>query len=745
MGLELIIIGTVIALSAAASAYAIWSAPKTKQDTMSPSSLDAFNVTHAQEGLAIPLIYGRVRIPGNIIWWGDLRTKALKQNRGGKGGGGGSATTGYQYFISIWQAISMGEIALLGTYINDKKQDISAIDTIFNNGTQNNFPGNIAQANKLPGVAHIYYDNWYIGDNVTTVPTVHFIVERILDTIIDNANLATGSNPAAVIYDLLTQGGVPNSEIDLISFNAAAAFWATQPGLNLVLDQQISISEAIEAVLQYVDAIVYVSNLGLYAIKVFDPNETYKELITQDELDDFSLNRKTWGQIPNDFHATLVDESKDFTRRVVIAQNPAAILMAGQRILQSIDLKCFRDLESASRRLFEIMKRSSYPISEIKFKTNLKHSTLLPGDVIRIQYPDWGIVSANFRVLTIDTNNITQNEIQIQAAQQIETLFDDIYNISGGTIWESPNNLVPIPLTKIRILELPYNSQTLSAPAFLILAAREFLNETSYQVLVSTQSDQDFSVVAESLTFSQCGFLDTDYLDSTRKIDDIVGIAFSPYKNDPIFDTINRTRLFLENRLAVIDDEILAFQQVIPLGPGRYRLLGCIRGILGTAIQNHTMGSQIWLTQIGDNIISDIKIIDFYMKIVPWLLNNSADASLISAISIATRYVAKRPRNPARIIAIRQGGKINISIWPSSPGINGAGETWPNEPGTGTPFHFLGDFQISWGPNIQYIATCDFYIIQPGATIITIRSRINGYLSSGKSIAIGAANGTYKS
>jgi hypothetical protein len=49
-----------------------------------PASLSDFDVPTAEQGRPIPVAFGTVTITGpNVIWFGDLRTQAIRK-RGGK-------------------------------------------------------------------------------------------------------------------------------------------------------------------------------------------------------------------------------------------------------------------------------------------------------------------------------------------------------------------------------------------------------------------------------------------------------------------------------------------------------------------------------------------------------------------------------------------------------------------------------------------------------------------------------------
>ena len=50
-----------------------------------PASLSDFDIPTADEDRPIPVVFGKVRITGaNVVWYGDLRTVAVKSGGGKK-------------------------------------------------------------------------------------------------------------------------------------------------------------------------------------------------------------------------------------------------------------------------------------------------------------------------------------------------------------------------------------------------------------------------------------------------------------------------------------------------------------------------------------------------------------------------------------------------------------------------------------------------------------------------------------
>ncbi|MGB1539875.1 MAG: hypothetical protein ACPG80_02860, partial [Rickettsiales bacterium] len=83
-------------------------------------------------GKMVPLVYGTMRLAGNIIWSRPIKetaTTTTSTSGGGKGGGGGGTTqttTNYSYSISLAVAICEGPIdEVLRIWADAKQLDLS--------------------------------------------------------------------------------------------------------------------------------------------------------------------------------------------------------------------------------------------------------------------------------------------------------------------------------------------------------------------------------------------------------------------------------------------------------------------------------------------------------------------------------------------------------------------------------------------------------------------------------------------
>lgn len=749
MGASLIVTGIVAAISVASAVYGFLATPKQQTDQLKANSAEDFNVTQAKEGTVVPMIYGKVRTEANIVWWGNLTTEEIQaESPAGKGmGESEGGTSGFSYYADVWQVICQvfgGYMVIGDTYVNDSLQDLVTTSETFNDGTESDYPTEPGEfAGKLPGISHIFLKGWYLGDNVNTMPSVQWIMERVLPDTLDHANLDNGNNPAAIVLDLLLAGGVPLSKIDLDAFQAAADYWHSKGrGLNLKFNSQEKVSDLVEKVMSYVDGTVFEDANGKYSIRAFDPSDSTDASLSDDDYLDFSINVPSWDSVNNDFRGTYNDELQDFTKRVVSVQNAAAIEAIGYKKTQTVDLSGYRDADAAAQMIYEIMKRESFPAKRLTLRLHLKWSSLLPGDVISITHSVYGISSAEFRINSISMPEIDNNEVQVEAEQMTETLFDDTYTAASGPLFEL-QEFAPVELDHVAVFELPYNSFSKFDTALLLLAARKNLTETGFDVWTSASEDGEYRKQGTFTSFSQYGTLAEDYSDSTYEIDDEVGILLTPYKEDPEFASLTRQDLFLQQRFAVVGSEIIAFQNIDAEGDD-IRLTGCIRGVLNTPVAEHSSGADIWLVNFADNILVGSFPDTVFVQFSPRFQNAFVELPVTkNEISITNKCLY--PYKPSRVVATRSGSDVTVEIWPATPGLAGAGVESADSATDAYPLEYRGSLEIDYETGTESLTppTNETSFSKAGAFTLSVQSQLNGYLSDAYVVEVGSGDGEY--
>ncbi|MEQ9518804.1 MAG: glycoside hydrolase/phage tail family protein [Parvibaculum sp.] len=153
--------------------------------------LTDLSVQGSTEGAAIPRVYGRVRLAGQIIWATKFREQASTQTSGGgKGGGGGNRTetTTYSYSVSFAVALCEGQVTRIGAaWADGRVLDLSRYTYRIHYGTESQGPDPLMEAvegaGQVPayrGSAYIVFEDMPLADFGNRLPQLSFEVFRAL-------------------------------------------------------------------------------------------------------------------------------------------------------------------------------------------------------------------------------------------------------------------------------------------------------------------------------------------------------------------------------------------------------------------------------------------------------------------------------------------------------------------------------------------------------------------------------------
>ncbi len=157
--------------------------------------LSDLDVQASTEGAAIPRVYGRVRLAGQVIWSTKFKeTATTTSSGGGKGSGAGSAsaeTTAYTYSVSCAIALCEGPITRLGgIWADGNLLDLSGISYRVHLGSDTQTPDctmeAVEGAGNVPayqGLAYIVFDDLPLAEFGNRLPQLSIEVFRALSDI----------------------------------------------------------------------------------------------------------------------------------------------------------------------------------------------------------------------------------------------------------------------------------------------------------------------------------------------------------------------------------------------------------------------------------------------------------------------------------------------------------------------------------------------------------------------------------
>lgn len=759
MGVELLTGLAVMALMTVAS-YLLYK-PNMNSPKVKASGLDDFTITKATEGTPFPVVFGRVKISGNIIWYGNLITKKQKEETGGGlFGGGSSVTTGYQYYLDCWQTLCIGPARVLGVYKENKQFITSEIAptwsgvmegteqgaqtttmTVNRGNEESNFTVPVEFFTPLPNVCSIFMSKVFC-DNGTSFPSLHFVVESNHNYIYGNPS--NGVNPANAVWYVLTTAGVRAQDIDA-SFGSAASYWNSKGyGINIAIGAQAKVREVIEQILTPLGGFYFESG-GKHYLNPGDPYQASYGHI-EDEFIKFAISRRSWDDTLNDIKATFTEEAKDFTERTAVVQNAASVNLLGKVYTKTYDLTLFRTLESTQKRMAELIKAESYPYAEVEFSTSLKYADLIEGSIVDLTNTKLGVKKASFRVVRKSFENIDSNEVTFNGVQVVESLFDDKWVSigTGSSSWKREAK-APVPLTKTKIWELP-RTPTSDAATVLVLAARESELETQFN-LYSTPTGTDYSKVESFNSFSKYATLSTAYSANTYDIDDSeTGLVITPAKSGYDIPTVSRSGLFSTNRYLLIDNELLKFQTATFLSDGKIRITGIIRGVLNTAKAAHSANAPVWIIDDPDCAYTPNNgMINGYYKISPTNIVGSVPLSSVSSTSVGAATFGQKPFPISRVNGVRLGSTIKFMVYvrdmtPAGAGVS-ASSTFVTTSDTDVVIEWKLSSSSTW--NVLPATVGDFTVDSAASVTVNVRAKEFGIYTPTVSLTVGTTDGSY--
>ncbi|SDT99138.1 glycoside hydrolase/phage tail family protein [Stappia sp. ES.058] len=119
--------------------------------------LEDLSVQSSVEGASLPMVYGRVRLAGQIIWATRFEEEVREETSGGKGGGGGPRTTtrSYRYYANFAVALAQGPVSHVGAiWADGKPMEMDGVTVRFHHGTPDQEPDPLIVALQGPSPAY---------------------------------------------------------------------------------------------------------------------------------------------------------------------------------------------------------------------------------------------------------------------------------------------------------------------------------------------------------------------------------------------------------------------------------------------------------------------------------------------------------------------------------------------------------------------------------------------------------------
>ena len=585
---------------------------KSSTITSAEERILSLQVQQSSQGLTLPVIYGRTRVAGNLIWYGDFVTIENKTTtqQGGKGGGGvKQVDIAYTYEAAVMLALCEGEIQGVGRIWRDKEKFDSLAQlrlTLMRGGDEQPLWTHLAQAKhqnqalNYSGTAYLCSPNY----ELTKSAQIYQHNFEVIGKLGYSGNIPD-ANPREIIRDLLTNQrygcGFPVDSIgdtDRYSNYCRAVGIFLSPAYTEQGEAQRNISELLEQtnsaavfsqgrlkIVPYGDgnysgngAAYVADNKALYDL-------TDDDFIVSGAEDPVSVERKTNADAFNQIQVEYLDRDNDYNVAIAEVKDQANIEQYGLRPKEAVKMHGICNGKVAQKVAQQLLQRALYVRNEYEFKLGWKYCLLEPMDIVTLTDAGLGLNKTPVRITEIEEDE--EGVLSIKAEDYpVGVYTTSEYPTQPSLGYSADYNVSPGNAHAPVIFEAPLQLTGGEPQIWMATAGGDMWGGA--EVWVSTDGDSYTRVGAVNHK-ARFGSLTT------------------AFPNGAVFDRTNTLNVEIsagqmtagteqDSRdlltLCYVDGEFLAYANAELKGVGRYTLGNLTRGAYGSAIDSHAAGSK---------------------------------------------------------------------------------------------------------------------------------------------------------
>ena len=585
---------------------------KTSTISNSEQRILSLQVQQSSQGLTLPVVYGRARVAGNLIWYGDFTTIETKTTtrQGGKGGGGvKQEDISYTYEAAVMMALCEGEIKGIGRIWRDKEkfESLSQLRLNLAKGgdeqptwTHLQQSKHQAQAINYSGTAYIYSPNYELTKSAQIYQHNFEVIGKM-----GYSSSIPDANPSEIIRDMLTNQnygcGFPAENLgdtSVYSTYCRAAGIFLSPVYSEQTEAQQNISELLEQtnsaavfsqgrlkIVPYGD--VKLSGNGA----VYVPNLTPVYDLTDDDFivsgaeDPLKVERKTNADAYNQIQVEYLDRANDYNIAVAEVKDQANIEQYGLRPKDAVKMHGICDAKVANHVAQLLLQRALYVRNEYEFKLGWKYCLLEPMDLVTLTDEGLGLDKTPVRIIEIEEDEegvLTVKAEDFPMGAATATAYPTQPSLGYSADYnKSPGNAhAPV------VFEAPLQLTGGEPQIWLATAGGDMWGGA--EVWISTDGDS-YTRIGATNKKARFGSLSAP-LASGAVFDRANTLSVEISAGQMTGGTEQDSRDLLT--LCYVDGEFLAYETAELKGVGRYTLGNLTRGAYGSNIDRHNAGSQ---------------------------------------------------------------------------------------------------------------------------------------------------------
>lgn len=585
---------------------------KSSTITSAEERILSLQVQRSSQGLTLPVIYGRTRVAGNLIWYGDFITIEHKTTtqQGGKGGGGVTQEDiKYTYEAAVMLALCEGEISGVGRIWRDKEKFDSLAQlrlTLMRGGDEQPLWTHLAQAKhadqalNYSGTAYLCSPNYELTKSAQIYQHNFEVIGKL-----GYSGSIPDANPRDIIRDLLTNQrygcGFPTESIgdtDRYSNYCRAVGIFLSPAYTEQGEAQRNISELLEQtnsaavfsqgrlkIVPYGDG----NYRGNGAAYIADNKAIYDltddDFIVSGAEDPVNVERKTNADAFNQIQVEYLDRDNDYNVAIAEVKDQANIEQYGLRPKEAVKMHGICNGKVAQKVAQQLLQRALYVRNEYEFKLGWKYCLLEPMDIVTLTDAGLGLDKTPVRITEIEEDE--EGVLSVKAEDYpVGVYTTSEYPTQPSLGYSADYNVSPGNAHAPIIFEAPLQLTGGEPQIWMATAGGDMWGGA--EVWVSTDGDSYTRVGAVNHK-ARFGSL-TAALPSGAVFDRTNTLSVEISAGQITGGTEQDSRDLLT--LSYVDGEFLAYANAELKGVGRYTLGNLTRGAYGSAIDSHAAGSQ---------------------------------------------------------------------------------------------------------------------------------------------------------
>jgi hypothetical protein len=332
---------------------------------------------------------------------------------------------------------------------------------VISNAIKARFNADTSLVPSFRGLTSLFFNSFYWCANSPYLRPVWVRVRRQPRTVLPAALNVIGANanPAAIVLEALTNSdwgmGAGIDQIDYPSFLACAQTLASEGfGLSMMWTRQTKIEDFCGEVNDHVQAMMFIHpRTGLINLKLLrdDYDRATCPVLNPDNSLLYNPDRLAWGEVINEIVVTWTNPANE-QEETVTAQDLTGMAIAGAPISASRNYYGVRDKDLASKLAFRDLRQSGALLFSCEIECTL--FGIVPGDVVRLDWPEDGITGMYCRVLQADLQATSTVKTRLKLMEDIFSLGSATYTTPPGSDFVDPSE-DPRPMVAQRILNLP--------------------------------------------------------------------------------------------------------------------------------------------------------------------------------------------------------------------------------------------------------------------------------------------------